>query len=323
MTNWYIRRSRRRFWEDQDTQDRRDAFATLYYVLTELVKVAAPYVPFLSDAIYRNLRTAEMPDSVHLCSYPKYRADLRDETLEAEMAAVQTTVSLGHALRKEHKMKVRQPLATAHIASGDDRTIRFLKDQQNLIADELNVKEVKFSSDEKQFVHLRAKPNFRVLGKKVGKLMKAAQESIEKMDQRLLAQLMDGESVPVQIDGQEFVLNHEDVQVEREVREGLVAANEGKITIALDTNLTPALIREALAREVVNKINTMRREIGFEVTDRIHVKIEATKNVEECFKEYGDYICGEVLATKVDFGPNNGSEWDLNGELSKIELVKS
>lgn len=323
LTNWYIRRSRRRFWEEQDTEDRREAFSTLYHVLLNLVKVAAPYVPFLSDAIYRNLRTDEMPESVHLCLYPTYRADLRNETLEAEMAAVQTTVSLGHGLRKEHKLKVRQPLATAHIASGDEMTIRFLRDQQQLIADELNVKEVKFSSDEKQFVHLRAKPNFRVLGKKVGKLMKAAQEAIEKMDQRYLALLMDGETVPLKIEGQEFILTHEDVQVEREVREGLVAANSGKITIALDTLLTPGLIREALAREVVNKINTMRREIGFEVTDRIHVKIEATKNVEACFEEYRDYICGEVLATKVDFGPCNGSEWDLNGEPSKIELAKS
>lgn len=322
LTNWYIRRSRRRFWEDQDTQDRRDAFATLYQVLIGLAKVAAPFVPFISDAMFVNLRHSGMPDSVHLSDYPVYHSGLRDENLEAQMMVVQTTVSLGHALRKENKLKVRQPLASAHIVSADDRTLRFLKDQKHLIAEELNVKEVYFGSDEEQFVSLKVKPNFRVLGKKVGKNMKAAQTAIDALDQRHLYLLMEGKNVPIAIDGVSFMLLPEDVQVDRIVREGLAAANEGHITIALDTTLTDDLLAEGLAREIVNKVNTMRREQGFEVTDRIHIKMDATDKVKACFNTYGDYIKGEVLAPKVDFCACEGVEMDLNGELVKIEITK-
>jgi isoleucyl-tRNA synthetase len=259
---------------------------------------------------------------VHLCLYPQYHAEWRDENLEAEMAAVQTTVSLGHSLRKENKIKVRQPLPAAHIASADERILHFLQDQQHLIADELNVKKVIFGNNENEFVHLRAKPNFRVLGKKVGKQMKEAQTAIEKLDQSSLEQLMEGETISIRLDGQEFVLTPEDVQVEREVKEGIIAANEGTITIALDTKLDEALLKEGLAREIVNKINTMRREAGFEITDRVSIKMQTNDRVRAAFEQYCDYIKGEVLAVDVQFGNSDGTEWDLNGEPAKITLDK-
>lgn len=322
LTNWYIRRSRRRFWEEKASLDRDEAFATLYHVLVELVKIAAPYVPFLSDAIYRNLRHAGMPDSVHLCDFPAYHQEMRDEALEEAMAAVQTTVSLGHSLRKEHKFKVRQPLPAAHLASGDERVLHFLRDQQHLIADELNVKEVVLGSDETKFVSLKAKPNFRVLGKKVGKLMKSAQQAIDAFGHEQLTTLLNGGTVNIQVEGESITLTPEDVAVERQVREGLVAANQGTITIALDTHLTEDLLIEGLAREVVNKINTMRREAGFEVTDRIHVKIDATERLRQCFEKFGDMINGEVLAVSVEFEPCEGTAWDLNGEPATIALTK-
>lgn len=322
LTNWYIRRCRRRFWEDQDTTDRRQAFATLYQVLLNLTKVAAPFIPFISEAIYQNLRSSSMPESVHLCLYPTYHQEMRDENLEAEMEAVQSTVSLGHALRKEHKLKVRQPLPAAHIASNDDRILHFLKDQQHLIAEELNVKVVNFGKNEEEFVSLKVKPNFRVLGKKVGKRMKAAQQVIENLDKKYLSLIMDGQDLPINIEGEEFLLTPEDVQVERQVRDGLVAANAGLITIALDTTLSEDLLLEGLAREIVNKINTMRREANFDVVDRIHVRIETTERVRTCFQQHGEYIRGEVLALKVDFGVCEGTVWDLNGESAKIDLKK-
>ena len=322
LTNWYIRRSRRRFWADQETPDRDQAFATLYQVLLNLTKVAASFVPFITEAIYLNLRTSKMPESVHLCSYPAYHPEFRNENLEAEMKAVQIVVSLGHGLRKEHKLKVRQPLAAAHIASADERILHFLKDQQHLIAEELNVKSVVFGTREEEFVHLFAKPNFRVLGKKVGKWMKAAQEAIEKIPQQSLEMLMEGQNVPIQLNGEEFILTPEDVQVERHVREGLFAANQGHITIALDTKLNESLLIEGLAREIVNKINTMRREAGFEVTDRIAVTIETTDRVKACFRQYDDYIRNEILATEVHFAPTQGTAWDLNGEQAKISLTR-
>lgn len=323
LTNWYIRRSRRRFWHETASVDRDEAFATLYHVLVELVKIASPYVPFLSEAIYRNLRHEGMPDSVHLCDFPSYHPEMRNEALEEAMAAVQTTVSLGHSLRKEYKLKVRQPLAAAHIATGDQRVLRFLEDQQHLIADELNVKTIVIGSDETKFVSLKAKPNFRILGKKVGKLMRSVQLAIDSFGHEQLTTLLNGGTVDVQVEGETVILTPEDVAVERQIREGLVAANEGLITIALDTLLTEDLLIEGLAREVVNKINTMRRESGFEVTDRIHVKIDATDRVRQCFDRFGAMIKGEVLALSVDFGPcEGGTVWDLNGEAATIALIK-
>lgn len=324
LTNWYIRRSRRRFWEEKASKDRDEAFETLYHVLLTLTKIAAPYIPFITEAIYQNLKTDNMPESVHLCAYPEYHVERRDEDLEAAMAAVQSTVSLGHSLRKEHKLKVRQPLSKAHVISTDARTLQFLKEQQHLIADELNVKSVDFADDESLFVELKAKPNFRVLGKKVGKLMKAAQQAIDKFDQKKLAVLLKGESLPITIEGEEIILTPEDVQVDRQVREGLVGANEGLITIALETALTEDLLVEGIARELVNKINTMRREAGLDVTDRIHVKMETTERVKSAYSHYEDYIQSEVLALSVKFDASvDGTEWDINDEPAKIALSKA
>jgi isoleucyl-tRNA synthetase len=323
LTNWYIRRSRRRFWEDEDSPDRQQAFTTLYRVLVDLTKIAAPFVPFLSEAMYLNLRAASMPVSVHLADFPKYHPDSRNEELEAAMEAVQVAVSLGHSLRKDNKIKVRQPLSAAHVASGDKRVLSFLKDQQHLIADELNVKKVEFSNDETEFVALKAKPNFRVLGKKVGKLMRAVQAVIDKFDRNALTTLQKGDSVTIEVEGEQIVLTPEDVEVERVVHEGLLAANEGHITLALDTSLSEELLLEGLAREIVNKINTMRREGGFEVSDRIHVRMQTTDRMRQVMDLYKDYIVNEVLAVSVDFGHAEGTEWDLNGEPTTISIAKA
>lgn len=322
ITNWYIRRSRRRFWDDKDTADRREAFWTLYTVLFELTKVCAPYVPFMSEVIYQNLRRESDPESVHLCDYPKHRPEWRDKGLEEAMSAVQMAVSLGHGLRKENKLKVRQPLARAHVAAANKETLSFLQSQEHLIKEELNVKEVVFSGDETRFVKLKAKPNFRVLGKKVGKLMPLAHKAIEGFGLHELHQLLNGREVSITLDGENVVITSEDVAVERQIHEGMVAGNEGDITVALDTALTDALVMEGLAREVVNKINTMRRDAGFAVSDRIVVKLDTTPKVEEAFKHFEDYICGEVLAVKVSFAPCEGTEWDLNGERAVIAIEK-
>lgn len=324
LTNWYIRRSRRRFWEEKPSRDRDQAFDTLYQVLITFTKIAAAYIPFITEAIYQNLKTDHMPLSVHLCSYPDYHPESRNEDLEAAMSAVQSTVSLGHSLRKEHKLKVRQPLGKAYVVSSDSRTLQFLKEQQHLIADELNVKELEFAADETKFVSLKAKPNFRILGKKVGKLMKAAQQAIDRFDQKQLAVLLRGQSLPISLEGTEIILTPEDVEVERQVLDGLIGANEGLITIALDTHLTEELLTEGIARELVNKINTMRREAEFSVTDRIHIKMQTTERVRLAFERYKDYIQNEVLAISVAFdGIEEGTEWDINNEPTKIALTKT
>ncbi len=322
LTNWYIRRSRRRFWDEQASPDRDQAFSTLYQVLVVLCQVAAPFVPFLSETLYRNLRREDMPESVHLCDYPVYHADRRDIGLELAMDAVQRCVSLGHALRKECRVKVRQPLPSAHVASGDPDILAALQSHTYLIADELNVKEVYLSANEEQFVSLRAKPNFRILGKKLGALMPQAKELIARFSRKELMHLLDGQPVSILIGNDTFEITPEDVEVERVVHEGRVAANEGAITIALDTTLNDELILEGLAREVVNKVNTMRREAGLAVTDRISLVLDTTDKVRRCFDIHGSYIAGEVLAVEVLFDTCNGTSWDLNGEAATIAMTR-
>jgi len=321
LTNWYIRRSRRRFWNEKPSQDRDFAFSTLYQVLIGLTKISAPFIPFMSDAIYRNLRQEAEPESVHLCAFPTYHDNVRDEHLEMAMEVVQTTVSLGHALRKEHKQKVRQPLGSAYIASSDAKLLKFLKEQQHLVADELNVKNVIFVEDETEFVTIKAKPNFRVLGKKVGKWMKQAQQAIEQFSNEQLDNLLAGNHVMIEFEGEKFELTPEDVQVDRIVKKGMIASHLNKITIVLDTALTEELLLEGIAREIVNKVNTTRREESFDLTARIKLIIETSPRVIEAFKLHADYIQNEVLATDLIFGPCNGSEVDLNGEPAKIEIT--
>ncbi len=322
LTNWYIRRSRRRFWEEEATADRSEALSTLYTVLLELSKVAAPILPFISEAIYQELKTEEMAESVHLADYPTYDPGKRDPDLEKAMFAVQSVASLGHALRKEHKLKVRQPLQELTVADGTGEYLPFLKDQENILLDELNIKELKLASSEEDLVSLTAKPNFPLLGRRLGKKMKLAKQVIEALPQAELQTLLSGSPLTLDLEGESFELQPSEVELAREVKEGLVAANEGVFTVALNTSLTPELEVEALAREVVNKVNTMRRDLRFEVTDRIELTLDTTDRVKDAFEKWGEYIAGEVLAESVEFKSCEGQEWDLNGEKAVILITR-
>jgi isoleucyl-tRNA synthetase len=323
LTNWYIRRCRPRFWADEDSQDRREAFSTLYRVIKGLVKVAAPFVPFIADTIYQELRKDSEPESVHLCDFPTSEKQWIDDTLELEMASVRSAVSMGHALRKEHSLKVRQPLASAHLVSSDAEVLAALKRQENLIKDELNVKTIEFHTDESAFVQVSAKPNYPVMGRKVGKLMKAIKAPIENLSLEEIDTLASGGSITLDLGTDQVAITSEDVEIVRNVKEGVVAASEGAITITLDRELTEELLVEGLARELVNKLNTMRREGGFEVQDRIKVTIDTTERMKSAFETHHDYVCHEVLATDVTFHKNFGTEWDLNGETATISIQKA
>jgi isoleucyl-tRNA synthetase len=323
LTNWYIRRSRRRFWNNEDTPDRRQAFETLHHVLIELSKIAAPFIPFLSEAIYGHLKLDSMPKSVHLCDYPTYEEECRNELLEKGMELLQTAVSLGHNLRKEEKLKVRQPLAAVHVVCGDLNVMNFLKSQEHLIAQELNVKRVHFFEEKQKYVSLSIKPNFRVLGKKVGKHMKEVQKLIADMGQESIQALLQGEKLPITLEGEIIDLTDEDVEIAREVQEGWTAINAGIITVALETELTEELILEGIARELVNKINTMRRQANFAVTDRIQLTLGASEKVKRALLIHGDFVQEEVLATELQYAdPEEGQLWDINGEPTKISLSR-
>jgi isoleucyl-tRNA synthetase len=324
LTNWYIRRSRNRFWSEIDSIDRREAFTTLYLVLKTLVKVAAPFVPFISDSIYQEMRASEEPESVHLCDYPLYDKTERHIKLEHEMELTQKAVNLGHSLRKEHALKVRQPLGKAYVISSKDSFLKALESHEKLIADELNVKEIVYSKDESKFVEISVKPHFPVLGKKVGKLMPLVKQKIESLSIEKVQKLLSKESIDINVEGETIIIGPEDVTVERKVRGAIVALVEGDLTIALDTTLTDALMQEGMARELVNKINTMRRNLEFDVVDRIHLVIETSETVKECFYAYEEYIMGEVLATRAQFSScPHGSGWDINGHQAIIHIEKS
>ncbi|MBP9842124.1 MAG: isoleucine--tRNA ligase [Simkaniaceae bacterium] len=318
LTNWYIRRSRSRFWADEDSADRRSAFETLYTVLIDLSKVAAPFIPFLSDAIFQGLSKEQ--ESVHLCDYPTVTEKWLNTSLEGAMDIVQCVVSMGHALRKEHMLKVRQPLPAVHIITADPVLQQYLEAHKQLILEELNVKELQLSEDESAFVHVEIKPNFPVLGKKLGPRMKEAQAAIAQLTSLEKQQLRQGNTIELAGLGP---LAPEDIILQRQVKESIVASSQEGVTVALNTVLTEELLLEGLARELVNKVNTMRRNEKFEVTDRIHLKIQTTPRVKEAFEKHKVYICHEILATQVEFMECSGQPADLNEEPTWIEMNKA
>jgi isoleucyl-tRNA synthetase len=323
LTNWYIRRSRERFWEQELSHDQKQAFETLYYVLKQVVKVIAPFTPFISEAIYQELKLHSDPDSVHLCDFPKAEMAHRNIDLENEMSLAQKIVNLGHSLRKEHKLKVRQPLKKAFVISSNQNQLNALKKSEVLIKDELNVHQLEFFEDETAFVQLKIKPNFRVLGKKVGPMMKDVKLIIENFSHEEMQKLLQNHAVKIQVIDQEVIILPEDVEIERCVKEGLVAQVEGDLTVALVTELDQELIDEGISREIINKINTMRRHEGFLVTDRIIVQIDTSSIVEKAYKKHQEHIEHETLIVAVEFTTCSGTEWDINGEVAIIAIKKA
>jgi isoleucyl-tRNA synthetase len=312
LTNWYIRRSREKFWSEVKSDERQAAFKTLYSALKTMAKVAAPFMPFLAETIYQGLKDDKDPMSVHLCSFPEIDKKLRHLNLEESMSVAQIVVSLGHKLRKETKLKVRQPLACAHLVTSDEKILKALEQKVELIKDELNVKNIKFSTNEKEFVWYLAKPNFRVLGKKVGQDLPKVQKKLETLSEHLIKDLMT-KAIFIEVEGKSYHIEPSDVVITRETHKGIVADTHGQITIVLDTELTPELIVEGYAREIVNKINTMRRDMGLEITDRINVTMQCNDAIKSAFDKFKDYICHETLTKAFSFENTEGTSWDING----------
>jgi isoleucyl-tRNA synthetase len=324
LTNWYIRRSRRRVGKSQDDEDKAQAYETLYTVLLQLSKIAAPFIPFVSEAIYRNLRQVSMPESVHLCDFPTADRDQRDEELEAEMASVMTVVRLGRLLRTEHTLKVRQPLSQIHIISRNVETLRRLEVLGDIILDELNVKDVVFDDDELRLATLKGKADFKRLGPRLGPKVKQAAAAIAALGDDQLEALARGEDTVMTLDQEAVTLTSDDVLIERVPKAGLVVASEGDLLVALETELTPELMAEGLAREFVNKVQHMRKGAGLEVTQRIHVTFQGDAEVTAAVEGQLDYVKNETLAlsgTAADTAPSDGETWDLNGHACVIAVV--
>lgn len=326
LTNWYIRRSRRRFWKAQNDGDKEDAYETLYTVLLQLSKVAAPFIPFMSEAIYANLRTDDMPESVHLCDFPTPQQINRNADLELEMQTVMMIVQLGRQLRADHNLKVRQPLATLHVVSRNQALLNQIKESTDVIEDELNVKALVFGNNEADLANFSAKADFRRLGAKCGAKMKDVASIISRLDHESIVRLETEGSMPTGLTGgagEPLLISAEDILIERSPKPGLVVAAEGELVVALDTSLTESLINEGYAREMISKLQNMRKTADFEVTQRIHVECSVPDALREALSAHRDEICKEVLA--VDFIDNaelrDVESVDINGHSCLIKIT--
>ena len=318
LTNWYIRRSRRRFWKSEDDADKRHAYRTLRYVLVQLSKVAAPFCPFVSEQIYRNLRGPSDPESVHLCAFPTADAAARDLRLEADMELVQRVVRLGRQLRTDKDLKVRQPLARLHVVSADAAARAALAAYTDIIREELNVKDISFGDDETALANLSLKADFKRLGPRFGAQMKAAAAAIAALPANLAGALARGETVPLTIQGTETTLAPDEVVIRREPREGLVVAAEGNIVVALETALTAALLAEGLMREFVSRVQALRKEADLEVTQRIEVTFQADDEVAAALDAWQDTILEEVQGDALLPGELTTDPIDLNGHELRL-----
>jgi len=326
LTNWYIRLSRRRFWKSQDDQDKAEAYATLYYVLVTFAKVAAPFIPFITEEIYRSLRTDDMPESVHLCDFPEPELFRRDEKLERQNALAQRAVSLGRFLRTQRSLKVRQPLARAVLVSIDPEVRDLLALSESVIADELNVKKVEIFGDEESLVHLSAKANFKSLGSRLGPKMKSFAAEISKLPSHVISSIMAGSPYELKLeDGATCLLGAADIVVNRAERPGFCVAADASLTIALDTELTDELLAEGYARELVSRIQNLRKEMDLQVSDRIEVRVTAAQDLLDALKSGRERVCAETLASKLEFVPagSEALDGDLNGKPCGVEVRKA
>ena len=316
MSNWYVRRSRERFWAKGMEQDKINAYMTLYTALVTVSKAAAPMIPFMTEDIYQNLVksiNASAPESIHLCDFPEVHENWIDPKMEEDMADLLEIVVMGRAARNTANIKNRQPIGTMYVKS-EFQLSEFYKE---IIEDELNVKEVVFKDDIADFISYSFKPQMRTVGPKYGKLLNKIKTTLSELDgNKAMAELKSTGELKLDIDGQEIVLLEEDLLIDMAQMEGYVSESDHTITVVLDTNLTPELIEEGFVRELVSKIQTMRKEAGFEVMDKIRVYAKDNDKIVSIMKNHGDEIKSEVLAEEIVTGETKGyeKEWNINSE---------
>ena len=316
MSNWYVRRSRERFWAKGMEQDKINAYMTLYTALVTVAKAAAPMIPFMTEDIYQNLVKsidASAPESIHLCDFPEVHENWINPKMEEDMADLLEIVVMGRAARNTANIKNRQPIGTMYVKS-EFQLSEFYKE---IIEDELNVKEVVFKDDIADFISYSFKPQMRTVGPKYGKLLNKIKTVLSELDgNKAMVELKSTGELKLDIDGQEIVLLEEDLLIDMAQMEGYVSESDHTITVVLDTNLTPELIEEGFVRELVSKIQTMRKEAGFEVMDKIRVYAKDNDKIVDIMKNHGDEIKSEVLAEDIVTGETKGyeKEWNINSE---------
>jgi isoleucyl-tRNA synthetase len=324
LNNWYIRRSRRRFWRSENDGDKAEAYATLYSVLRTLSLVAAPFMPFIADAIWRNLRRPGDPESVHLADFPAVRTERRDAGLEFKMAVVQRAVSMGRSLRNQYNVKGRQPLKSVELVTRDPAEKAVLAEMEEIVREELNVKAVSFRDNEEDLVEYQAKANFRVLGKELGKDMKAAAERIEALSQREIQGLIEGATLAIEVAGRSVEITADKLDIRRLERANLKVTNEGTLTVGLDTEVTEELSREGDVRDLVRGLQNMRKEANLQVTDRIELRLYGSDRLRDAWKAFADFVSSETLAVEVRWEKVDGMvELEAGDEAWLVEIAKA
>ena len=325
MSNWYVRRSRDRFWAKGMEQDKINAYMTLYTALVTVAKTAAPMIPFMTEDIYQNLvrnLDPSAPESIHLCDFPVANEQHIDKELEDNMEAVLKIVVIGRACRNTANIKTKQPIGKMYVKADFALSEYFVE----IIEDELNVKSVEFKEDVSAFTSYTFKPQLRTVGPKYGKYLKQIQQTLASLDgNQAMAKLKAEGALKLDNISDEVVLCEEDLLISMAQKEGYVSDSEGGVTVVLDTNLTPELIEEGMVREIISKLQTMRKEADFEVTDRIHVTYSGSDKVGEIFEKYGENIKTVVLADTVTEGTTDGyqKEWKINGETVLLGVQKA
>lgn len=324
LSNWYVRRSRSRFWASELTDDKICAYMTLYTVLVEFAKVSAPFIPFMTEEIYQNLvRSVDENalESIHMCDFPKYDEKYNFAEIEQEMDAIRKVVILGRAARNEANIKNRQPLSKLFIQTDN----KINADYVNIILEELNIKDVELTKDASGFISYNFKPQMRTMGPKYGKLMRPIFDEIAKMDgAEVMATLNSDKPLCLNIQGTDVEVFKDDVLIDTQQKDGFVSASDAGFTVVLDTNLTDELIEEGFVREIISKIQTMRKDSGFEVTDRISVVFDGSEKIEKIFAANDAEIKSQTLADSIDAGDvKDGKNWNVNGEKVDIAIQKA
>lgn len=324
LSNWYVRLCRKRFWAGEMDDDKLSAYQTLYRCLFTVSKLMAPIAPFYADRLYGDLKAASAENgcvSVHLSAFPKVEASEIDTILEQRMELAQKVTSMVLSLRKKEHVIVRQPLQKICIPATDACQKENIEAMSQLILDEVNVKELEFV--EGDMLEKKVKCNFRVMGKKFGKLMKAVAAAVGALSQDAINELSVNGSVQVDVDGQTVEIVREDVEIVSEDIPGWTVANDGALTVALDLEITEELKNEGMAREIVKRIQAYRKSSGFEITDHIHVVLSHDDNLQKAVEAYHDYICSQVLADKLEFGaPESGEELDFEDFKISVDITK-
>ena len=324
MSNWYVRRSRERFWAKGMEQDKINAYMTLYHALVTIAKTAAPMIPFMTEDIYQNLVRSvdkDAPESIHLCDFPTVNEAWIDKDLEADMKELLEIVVLGRACRNTANIKNRQPIGTMYVKA-EKKMSEFYTD---IIADELNVKEVKFADDVESFISYSFKPQLRTVGPKYGKLLGGIRQALTDINgTAAMNELRTNGVLKLDINGNDVELTEEDLLIETAQTEGYVSESDGETSVVLDTNLTPELIEEGFVREIISKIQTMRKEAGFEVMDKIVVYAHGNDKIQDVMKAHEDEIKSQVLADEMVLGETDGyvKEWNINKEAVTMGVKK-